>query len=228
MTISVTWLGHSSWLIENSHHRVLIDPFLTDNPKASKSALEIEADTILVSHGHFDHVQDVASIADRCQSTVVANYEIAQWFTAKHNVAQTIGMNIGGRLKLPFGSVLMTPALHSSQLPDGSYGGNPGGFIIEIGDKRIFYTGDTGLFSDLSLWSQPQIDLLIVPIGDLFTMGIDESVRAIQLIQPKAVLPTHYNTWPPIEQNSEIWAERVRNGALSKPILLLPGETCQI
>lgn len=224
MALSITWLGHSTWLIKSSNHRILIDPFLTDNPMAAVKPEEVKADTILISHGHFDHVQDAAAIANRCQSTLVANYEIATWFAEKHQVAKTIGMNIGGTAKLPFGRVFMTPALHSSQLPDGSYGGNPGGFLCEIDGLRLFYTGDTGLFSDLALWSKPSIDLLIVPIGDLFTMGIDESIRAIEMIQPKCVLPTHYNTWPPIQQDAKRWAELVHQRTSSKAIVLTAGE----
>ncbi len=228
MSISISWLGHSVWLLESKDHRILIDPFLTDNPKASKKPAEVEADTILISHGHFDHVQDAAEIANRCRATLVANYEIATWFAKQHGVEQTIGMNIGGTAKLPFGKVFMTPALHSSQLPDGSYGGNPGGFIIEIAGKRVFYTGDTGLFSDLGLWSKPQIDLLILPIGDLFTMGIEESIRAIQMIQPKSVAPTHFNTWPPIEQDAAVWAGLVRKATSAQPVVLKSGEKFEL
>jgi L-ascorbate metabolism protein UlaG (beta-lactamase superfamily) len=224
MALSITWLGHSTWLIKNSKYQILIDPFLTDNPVAKVKPEEVSAQIILISHGHFDHVQDAAAIANRCKSTLVANYEIATWFSEKHQVGQTIGMNIGGATKLPFGQVFMTPALHSSQLPDGSYGGNPGGFLFEIDNVRIFYTGDTGLFSDLALWSKPTIDLLILPIGDLFTMGIEESIRAIELIQPKYVLPTHYNTWPPIKQNAFRWAELVQQRTSSKAIVLSPSE----
>lgn len=224
MTLSITWLGHSAWLIKSSQHRILIDPFLTDNPMAKVKPDEVAADTVLISHGHFDHVQDAAAIANRCHATLVANYEIATWFSEKHKVAKTIGMNIGGAANLEFGRVFMTPALHSSQLPDGAYGGNPGGFLCEIDGRRIFYTGDTGLFSDLALWSKPTIDFLIVPIGDLFTMGVEESIRAIEMIQPKYVLPTHYNTWPPIEQDAVRWAELVHQRTTSKAIVLLPGE----
>lgn len=228
MSVSIAWLGHSVWYLESDGHRILIDPFLTDNPKAAKAPNELEAETILISHGHFDHVQDAAAIANRCRATLVANYEIATWFAKQHGVANTIGMNIGGRAKLPFGRVFMTPACHSSQLPDGSYGGNPGGFIIEVAGKRIFYTGDTGLFSDLALWSKPAIDLLILPIGDLFTMGIEESVRAVQMVQPKAVAPTHYNTWPPIEQDADAWAELIRTQTSARPIVNQPGEVFQL
>lgn len=224
-SIKVTWHGHSTWSIAVADHRLVIDPFLTDNPSAVDKVNDLAADFVLISHGHFDHVADAASLTNRTQATLIANYEIATWFASKHGVKNTIGMNIGGRLKMPFGSVLMTNALHSSQLPDGSYGGNPGGFIVDVSDKRIYYTGDTGLFSDLALYAEPSIDLLIIPIGDLFTMGIDDSIRAIQMIKPKLVLPTHYNTWPLISQDAHGWAEIVRSKTSAKPIILQPSES---
>lgn len=225
MPLSIRWLGHSSWSVESEGHRVLIDPFLTDNPKAACKASELDADTILVSHGHFDHVQDVAEIANRCNATVVANYEIATWFSAQHKVDKVQEMNIGGWLQLACGRVKMTNAIHSSQLPDGAYGGNPGGYLCDFPSARLYYTGDTALFSDLKLYSLPKVDILILPIGDLFTMGIDDSIQAIQWIEPKVVLPCHYNTWPPIEQDATKWAEMVTQQTNSRPIVLRPGET---
>jgi len=143
MSIELTWLGHACWLIKHQEHRILLDPFLNDSPTAPMKAADVDADTILVSHGHFDHVADVAEIANRCGSTVVAVYEIAEWFSTKHKVEKTIGMNIGGSLELPFGAIKMTPAIHSSQLPDGSNGGVAAGFLVLIGDKKIYFACDT-------------------------------------------------------------------------------------
>ncbi len=225
MSLKIRWLGHSAWWVESGNHQVLIDPFLTDNPQAACKASDVAADTILVSHGHFDHVQDVAEIANRCHALVVANFEIATWFSEKQAVKKTQPMNLGGAVDLPFGRVKMTTAIHSSQLPDGAYGGNPGGFICEFSGARLFYTGDTALFSDLKLYSDPKIDILILPIGDLFTMGIEDSIRAIEFVQPKVVLPTHYNTWPPIHQDAKRWAELVIQSTQARPIVLLPGES---
>jgi len=135
MSIELTWLGHACWLIKHEDHRILLDPYLNDSPTAPMKAADVDADTILVSHGHFDHVADVAEIANRCGSTVVAIFEIAEWFSSKHQVENTIGMNIGGSLDLPFGSIKMTPAVHSSQLPDGTYGGLAAGFLVLLGDN---------------------------------------------------------------------------------------------
>ena len=225
MSIELTWLGHACWLIEHDGHRILLDPFLNDSPTAPKKAADVDADTILVSHGHIDHVADVAEIANRCGSTVVAVFEIAEWFSNKHSVENTIGMNIGGSLELPFGSIKMTPAVHSSQLPDGSYGGVAAGFLILIGDRKIYFACDTALFSDMKLIAEKEIDLAVLPIGDQFTMGPKDSVRAVKYLNAKQVLPSHYNTWPPIEQDANDWAEVVKAGTITQPFVLKPGET---
>jgi len=206
MTIELTWLGHASWAIKVDEHRILVDPFLDESPTAPVKAADVEANFILVSHGHFDHVADVASIANRTGATVVSNYEIATWFAEKQQVKNTIGMNLGGGVDLPFGRAKLTIAYHSSQLPDGSYGGNPGGWLLTIGDKKIYFACDTALFSDMQLIGNAGIDLAVLPIGDLFTMGPEDSIEALHLILPKKVVPSHYNTWPPIEQDAAAWA----------------------
>ncbi len=224
MSTELTWLGHGSWSIKTGGHTILLDPFLNDNPSAPVRAEDVEADFILVSHGHFDHVADVASIANRTNATVVAIYEIAQWFAQNHKVENTVGMNIGGGVEMPFGRVKMTPALHSSQLPDGSYGGEPGGFLLTLADGNIYFACDTALFSDMQLIGRAGVDLAVLPIGDLFTMGPDDSIEAIKLLAPKRVAPAHFNTWPPIEQDAAAWAEQVRNQTDAEPIVLKPGE----
>eukprot|EP01047_Picozoa_sp_COSAG01_P068647 COSAG01_NODE_9969_length_2288_cov_24.473398_1_plen_203_part_10 len=203
MSIELTWLGHATWLINDGQHRILLDPFLNDSPTAPQKASEVDADFILVSHGHFDHVADVAEIANRCDAMVIAGFEIAEWFANQHDVKRTTGMNIGGSLALPFGSVKMTPAIHSSQLPDGAYGGVAGGFLVMLGERTLYFACDTALFSDMQLLRDKGIDVAILPIGDLFTMGPRDSVTATNYLNPKQVLPTHYNTWPPIEQDAE-------------------------
>ena len=228
---SLTWYGHATWLITvagEQPHRILLDPFFTDNPAAPVKCEDVDADTVLISHGHFDHVADAASIANKNDATLVAVYEIASWFADKHSVKNTIGMNIGGQTKLDFGSVKMTHAIHSSQLPDGSSGGCPAGFVLTIGDQKIYFACDTALFSDMQLIGKMGIDLAVLPIGDLFTMGVEDSIAAIEMISPKKVLPTHYNTWPPIEQDAQAWAELVRAKTSAQPIVLEPGQTHEI
>jgi L-ascorbate metabolism protein UlaG (beta-lactamase superfamily) len=227
--VKLTWLGHASWLLEIDGHRVLVDPFLNDNPAAKVKAEQIEdVGHILVSHGHFDHVADVASIASRCGAAVIANFEIAQWFAEKHGLENTTGMNIGGSLQTPFGSVKMVPAIHSSSLPDGSYGGVASGLVVTGESKRLYFACDTALFSDMQLIGSEGLDAAILPIGDLFTMGVEDSLQAVQWLKPKKVLPTHYGTWPPIEQDAKAWAAMVADKTSAEPVVLAVGESTTV
>lgn len=225
MSIQITWLGHSCWLIESDQYRLLIDPFLDQNPSAKCQASDVTATHILVSHGHFDHMADAASIANRCDAELISNYEIATWFQEKHQVKRVLGMNLGGAAKLPFGSVKQTIAWHSSVLPDGTYGGNPSGFLIKLSNSlNVYYAGDTALFSDMGMLAREKVDVAILPIGDLFTMGPDDSAEATALIQPRHVLPTHYNTWPPIAQDAIAWSDLIRNRTTAIPVTPQVGE----
>lgn len=219
--MKLTWHGHGTWLIEAGDQRIVLDPFYDDNPSATVAAADVEADYILISHGHFDHVADAAAIANRTGATLVAIYEIAEWFSKNHSVEKTVGMNLGGSIELPFGKVKMTMAQHSSQLPGGSPGGVAAGFIVSAEGKSVYFACDTGLFSDMSLYQG--VDVAVLPIGDWFTMGPADSIEAIKLIQPKQVLPAHYGTWPPIEQDAEAWAKLVRDSTQAEPVVLQPG-----
>ncbi len=224
----LTWLSHGSWLIKTGDARILLDPFLTDNPAATAKADEFDSiDHVLISHGHFDHVADAAAITNRNGATLIGSFEIAQWFSANHDVQSTIGMNLGGATTLPWGTVKMIPALHSNSLPDGSYGGDPAGYLLTIEGKRIYFACDTALFSDMRLYAH-QVDLAILPIGDLFTMGIEDSVAATKLIEPKKVMPAHYGTWPPIEQDANAWAEKIKAETSAEPIVMKVGEAIEV
>lgn len=224
MTTRVRWLGHAALLLESDGQRVLIDPYLTDNPAAAVKAGEVEADFILVSHGHGDHVGDTVAIARRTGATVVANYEITMWLQ-KQGLSKVHGQQHGGAHEYPFGRVKLTLAFHGSVLPDGSNGGNPCGFLIAFKDgTRVYDAADTGLFGDMRLIGEEGVDLAILPIGDNFTMGPEDAVRAVKLIQPKKVLPIHYNTWPLIAQDANAWAEQVRQQSQAIPVVLKPGE----
>ncbi len=225
---SISWLSHGSWLIEGGGHSILLDPFLGENPAAMAKAEDFDSIShVLISHGHFDHVADAAEIVNRNGATLVACFETAQWFSQQHGIQSTIGMNLGGATELPWGTVKMVPALHSNSLPDGTYGGDPAGFVLTIDHKRIYFACDTALFSDMRLHAHG-VDAAVLPIGDLFTMGIDDSVRATKLIEPQKVLPAHYNTWPPIEQDAAKWAELISRETAAQPIVLAVGERCEI
>jgi L-ascorbate metabolism protein UlaG (beta-lactamase superfamily) len=228
MSVKVTWLGHAAWQLEAAGHNVLIDPFLDQNPAAAVKATDVEASFILISHGHEDHTGDAAAIANRCGATIVSNFEIASWFAKKQGVHNTIGMNLGGTVKLPFGTVKSTIAFHSSTLPDGSSGGSPGGFLIHTAGKRIYFACDTALFSDMALIGRGGLDLAVLPIGDHFTMGPDDALEAVKLLNCRRVVPSHFNTWPPIAQDAAAWAERVRRETSAEPTLLKPGESLEL
>ena len=224
MATELTWLGHGTWLIETGEHRILLDPFLDESPTAPIKADEVEADTILVSHGHFDHVADLVSVARRTGATVVACFEICDW-VGKQGVEKTEPMNHGGGIDLPFGRVTLTVAHHSSVLPDGTYGGNPGGFKLNLADGVVYFACDTALFSDMQLIAAGGLYLAVVPIGDRFTMGPADAVEAIKLLKPRLAAPAHYNTWPPIEQDAAAWAQRIRAETESEPVVVEPGGT---
>lgn len=219
---TLTWLGHGAWSIETNGARLLLDPFLDEQPTAPVKAEEVEADYLLISHGHFDHVGDAAAIARRCDATIVANYEITTWFE-QQGIAKTEPMNLGGSIELPFGRVKLTPAWHSSQLPDGTYGGNPGGFLLALESHRVYFACDTSLFPGMQWIGRGGLDAAVLPIGDRFTMGPEDAVEATKWLKPRVVLPAHYNTWPPIAQDAEAWARRVRQETEAEPVVLSPG-----
>lgn len=223
MPIEITWLGHGTFSLTIGDQKVLIDPFLDDNPSAPVKAHDVAADIILISHGHYDHIADAAAIAKRTGATVYANFEVATWLHSKHKVQHTIGMNLGGAAQVPFGSIKLTLAHHSSSLPDGSYGGNPGGWLITAKNKRLYFACDTALFQDMAQIGAGGLDLAVLPIGDLFTMGPEDSLAAIQLLKPQKVAPAHYNTWPPIAQDASAWASAVKAKTSAEPIVVSPG-----
>jgi L-ascorbate metabolism protein UlaG (beta-lactamase superfamily) len=227
MTLQATWFSHACFLIQGANARLLIDPFITGNPLAPVTADSLSADYILVSHGHGDHVGDTVAIAKRTGATVISNFEIQNWMVAQ-GVKNVHPQHIGGGFNYPWGRVKLTLALHGSALPDGSYGGNPCGFLFYIDGKKIYHACDTGLFYDMKLIGEEGIDLAILPIGDNFTMGPDDALRAVQLIQPKRVVPIHYNTFDVIKQDASAWAARVEKATPAKVTVMKPGETIEV
>ena len=229
MTTEIAWLGHASFAIETGGMHLLVDPFLDDSPVAPVKADDVEADCILVTHGHFDHVADVVKIAKRTGATVISNFEIVTWLKGQ-GIAEdkAVAMNLGGAVTQPFGRIKMTLAHHSSGLPDGAYGGVAAGFLLDLEDGRVYLAGDTSLFLDMKLIGLVGLDLAVLPMGDVFTMGPDDSVEAIKLLNPARVIPCHYNTWPPIEQDVAAWAVQVREQTAAEPIVLKPGDKTQL
>jgi L-ascorbate metabolism protein UlaG (beta-lactamase superfamily) len=227
MSTRLRWLGHSCLWFESDGQKVLLDPFLTGNPVAPVKADELSPDYILVSHGHGDHIGDAVSIAKRTGATVVANYEIATWL--ENQSVKAHGMQHGGAFAFPFGRVKLTLAFHGSMLPDGSNGGNPCGFLITFRDgRRVYDAADTGLFGDMKLIGEEGIDLALLPIGDNYTMGPDDALRAVGLLKPRKVMPIHYDTFPLIAQDAGAWAERVRGKTGTETAVLKPGDWLQV
>lgn len=227
MAIKYTYVGHGTHILEIGGKQVVVDPFFTSNPATDMLAGAVAADFILVSHGHFDHVEDLISIAKRTGALVISNFEIGNWLMGQgvENVHQ---QHLGGGFNHEFGYVKLTIAHHGSGLPDGSYGGNPAGFLITAEGKKIYLACDTGLFDTMRLYGEEGVDLFVVPIGDNFTMGPDDALRAVKLVNPKMAVPCHYNTWPPIEQDAEAWAKRVEAETDTKVSVLQPGGSLEL
>ena len=201
---AITYYGHSTFLVEIDNKKILFDPFISPNELAKEVDLEsIVADYILLSHGHSDHVADVETIANKNDATVVANFEIASWFENK-GVKNTHPMNHGGSKEFDFGKVKLVNAIHSSTLPDGSSGGNPGGFVVQSKQGSFYFAGDTALTYDMKLIGEEfDIDFAFMPIGDNFTMGIEDAIKAAKFVGTKKIIGMHYDTFPYIKIDSE-------------------------
>jgi L-ascorbate metabolism protein UlaG (beta-lactamase superfamily) len=224
--VNLTYYGHSAFLIDDGSTRIIIDPFLTGNPMAPIGADAINVNYIIVTHGHGDHLGDAIPLSKRCNATIIATNELANYVASKG--AKAHNMHIGGGFNFPFGRVKFTIAHHGSAAPDGTPLGLPSGVLVTIGGKTIYHTGDTGLFYDMKLIGEMnQIDMMLLPIGDNFTMGIDDAVRAVEFVKPKHVIPMHYNTFPVIAVDpgdfiSKISAKGFKGSALE------PGKSISI
>ncbi|MCD6575553.1 MAG: metal-dependent hydrolase [Nanoarchaeota archaeon] len=220
--MKITYLGHASFLIE-SGKKILIDPFLSGNPKATAKPSEIEADIILVTHGHGDHLGDTVEIVKNTGAKVVAIHEIQQ-FLLKQGV-NAIGMNIGGSIEIDGIKITMVPAIHSSSFDD-KYMGHPAGFVIRFSDGIVYHAGDTGIFWDMKLIHELYSpDIAILPIGDVYTMGPKEAAKAVELIKPKIVIPMHYGTFPVLTGTPEKFKKLVSDAEV---LVFEIGETKEV
>ena len=226
--MKITYYGHSCFELAINDIRVLLDPFITPNEQASGIDIStLSPDYILLSHGHADHTADVETIGKASGAMIVSNFEVVQWFAAR-GLENGHGMNIGGTWKFPFGSVKMVNAVHSSSMPDGSYGGNPAGFIIEAENKLFYYAGDTALHMDMKLIpDEGPLELAFLPIGDNFTMGIADAVRAAKFSGAGKVIGMHYDTFPPIKIDHEEAKSAFRKAGLEL-VLMSIGDSINI
>ena len=226
MSLTLTYYGHSTFTVNADGVNIVLDPFFAPNNPLSPSGAEgIQADFILQTHGHVDHIADTVSIAKRTGALVICNFEIAGWLQ-NQGVSNVHSMHIGGAFSFPFGRVKMTIAHHGSGLPDGSYGGNPGGFLVQFNDGHdVYFAGDSALTYDMRLIGEAGgVDLALLPIGDNYTMGPDDAVTAAQFVQAKRVIPVHYNTWGVIAQDPHAFAAKLLRSAEIDCTVLQPGD----
>ncbi len=229
MAIKYTYVGHATHFLDVNGTKIVIDPFFGDNPSTDMAADAVEADYILLTHGHYDHVADAVAIAKRTGATVVSNFEISNWLGQQGVPQEQLhAQHIGGGFNHSFGYVKLTIAHHGSGLPDGSDGGNPAGLLITADGKKLYFAGDTGLFYSMKLIGEEGLDLAVLPIGDNFTMGPDDALRAVKLLSPKMVVPSHYDTWELIAQDPQAWKNRVEAETDTKVAVLKPGESLDV
>ncbi len=224
--MEIRYLGHSAFALEHDGTTVLVDPFLTGNPKAAARADEIAADAILLTHGHSDHLGDTVAIAKRTGASVLAIVELAGELSEELGEEHPVhDLNLGGTMTFDWGSVRLVPAWHTSTTPKGTVN-TPAGLVIEFGGKRIYHVGDTCLFSDLALVKgRGDIDVVLMCIGGHYTMDRFDAVVAAELVGARQIIPCHYDTFPPIETDAHAFKADVEAAGHGEVIVLTPGAT---
>jgi L-ascorbate metabolism protein UlaG (beta-lactamase superfamily) len=223
--LKLTYFSHSSFLLDDGTHQVIIDPFLSCNPTSPVKPADIKAKFIVLTHGHGDHLGDALEIAKKNNATVIAVNELANYVASKGLNAHN--MHIGGAWDFPFGRLKFTIAHHGSANDEGQYMGEPAGVVITMGGKTVYHCGDTGLFYDMKLIGEMNnIDIMMAPIGDNFTMGIVDAVKAVELANPRVAIPMHYNTFPVIQANPNEFKSKVESLG-KKAIVMEYGQTLE-
>lgn len=228
--MQLTYFGHSALQIETNGTTLLIDPFIEGNKHAEGlvDPKELNPDVLLLTHAHGDHYGNTPEILENAQPLAIGNFEVVQYLSQTLEHEDIHPMNTGGMWSFDWGEVTLTYARHSSSFPDGTYGGNPNGFIFEIEGKTIYNTGDTAWFSDLELYGEEyDIDVLLLPIGDNFTMGPEEAVTVAEVLQPELTIPLHYDTFPYIEVDTDEWQQMMEEAGLEAKVAQ-PGETFEL
>ncbi|MCX8055423.1 MAG: metal-dependent hydrolase [Ignavibacteria bacterium] len=221
--LKLTYVSHSTFILEDGQYTLVIDPFFTGNPTANISIDSVKPNFIVLTHAHGDHLGDALSLAKKHDALIIAVNELANYCAA--NGCKAHNMHIGGAYNFPFGRLKFTIAHHGSSTNDGQYMGEPAGVIINIGGNIVYHTGDTGLFYDMKLIGELNpIDIFLVPIGDNFTMGIDDAVQATKFVDPKLVIPMHYNTFPVIKADPNEFKSKVEKIG-KKCVVMQYGET---
>jgi L-ascorbate metabolism protein UlaG (beta-lactamase superfamily) len=228
--MKITYIGHSAFALDTDDAQVLIDPYITGNPVATVEPSAFSPQTIILTHAHNDHVGDTVEIARRSNAKVIATHELATWIGSQ-GVEGATGANHGGTVRFEGGSTKFVPAWHTSSYNTGDAfvaPGVPAGHVVRFGGKTLYFAGDTCLFGDMALIGEAGIDVAILPIGDHFTMGPDDALRAVQFVNPAFVIPCHYNTFPPIRQDGIAFKERVDAETTARCLLLNPGESYEL
>jgi len=231
---TLNYIGHSAFTLQTGNLTIAIDPFITGNPSAKISADDISPDYIFLTHAHNDHVGDAIALSKRTGCQVISTVELANVLSSKG--ANTVGMNFGGTYRFDGGSVKLVPAWHTSTWTDEDGNvvapGVPAGLVVKLGEgserKTIYFAGDTCLFMDMQLIGDEELDLAVVPIGDHYTMGPDDAVKAVKYLRPKVVVPCHYNTFPLIEQDPQAFKSKVEAQTQAKCKIMAPGDSWEI